>query len=396
MSQPGASLWSRWCPLGRPFAWLQLTTDRRRFAAAVAGITVAVIMEMFQLGLLRALLEGAVVVHRNLRADLVMVSRQYDFIAANQGFTERRLQQARALDEVTGVAVLYAQQGLWRNPETGKHQQLLVLGLRPGEAPLALPELETAAGGLERRGAVLFDRVSRPTYGEVPARIETGGPFETEVNGRRVRVEGLFTLGTTLAVDANVAASEQTFRDLFPQTPAGLINVGLIRLRAGADPAAVRDRLQAFIPADVQVLTRDEYAQSEMDYWTGRTPIGFTITASMLVGLVVGAVIVYQILYTDVTEHLPEYATLMAMGYADGFFVRLVLGQSLILTLAGYVPGVIVSVLLYRLMSLATNLAPQVSAGNLVLVFVLTAGMCAVAGAFATRKLRQARPAEIF
>ncbi|HYD84880.1 MAG TPA: FtsX-like permease family protein, partial [Opitutus sp.] len=118
--------------------------------------------------------------------------------------------------------------------------------------------------------------------------------------------------------------------------------------------------------------------------------------ASMLVGLIVGAVIVYQILYTDVTEHLPEYATLKAMGYADGFFTRLVLGQSLVLTVAGYVPGVIVSFVLYRAMGAATNLAPRITWVNLAVVFVLTAAMCAAAGALATRRLRLARPAEIF
>lgn len=396
MSPAAARLWLRWFPLGRPFAWLQLLSDRRRLAAAVAGITVAVIMEMFQLGLLRALLEGSVVVHRHLRADLAMVSRQYDFIAANQGFTARRLQQARALEEVTGVASLLAQQGLWRNPETGRLQQILILGLHPDERPLGLPGFDERAGALERRGAVLFDRFSRANYGHVPARLATQGPFETEINGHRVRVEGLCALGTTMAVDANVVVSEATYRDLFPDLAPGMINVGLIRLRPGTDPARARDRLRALLPADVEVLTRDEYAQSEIGYWTGRTPIGFTITASMLVGLVVGAVIVYQILYTDVTEHLPEYATLKAIGYDDGFFVRLVLGQSLILTLAGYVPGVLVSIALYRLMALATNLTPQISLGNLLLVFVLTAGMCTAAGGFATRKLRQARPAEIF
>ena len=396
MRRAVAKLWWHWFPLGRPFAWLQLQSDRRRLAAAVAGIAFAVIMVMFQLGLHEALLNGAIVVHRHLRADLVLISRQYDFIAQNHPFTERRLQQARALDEVESVAALHAQQGLWRNPETGRHQLILVLGLRPGEAPLALPDLEAGAAVLQRSGSVLFDRVSRPVYGHVPRLFATSGAFETEVSGHRARVEGLFTLGTTLAVDANLAVGEQTFQEFFPQTPRGLINVGLIRLRPGADPVATRDRLRLLLPDDVQVLTCDDFGRVEIDYWTQRTPIGFVITASMLVGLVVGAVIVYQILYTDVTEHLPEYATLMAIGYDGRFFARLVLGQSLILTLAGYVPGVIVSAVLYRAMSVATNLAPQISVGNLVLVFVLTASMCTAAGAFATRKLRHARPAEIF
>lgn len=395
MKAPAATLWARWFPLGRPFAWLQLRSDRRRLIAAIAGIAFAVIMMMFQLGLRVALLRGAVVVHRHLRADLVMISPQYDFIASNLGFTERRLQQARALPEVAGVAVLDAVNGRWRNPVTGKSREILILGFRPGERPFDFPDLEANDEVLERRGSVLFDRLSRSDYGPVADLLARHGPFETELNGHRVRVEGLFTLGTTLAVDATVVVGERTFRDLVPGTD-GLINVGLIRLRPGADRIAVRDRLRSWLPHDVQVLTRDEFIQAETDYWSERTPIGFVITASMLVGLVVGAVIVYQILYTDVTEHLPEYATLMAIGYDGPFFTRLVLAQSLILTAAGYIPGVIASAVFYRVMAAATNLAPKVSALNLILVFLLTAGMCMTAGAFAVRRLRRARPAEIF
>ncbi|HWA84896.1 MAG TPA: ABC transporter permease DevC [Opitutus sp.] len=396
MKRTAVTLWSRWFPLGRPFAWLQLRSDRRRFAAAVAGIAFAVIMMMFQLGLREALLKGAVVVHRHLRADLAMISPQYDFIAANEGFTERRLEQARALEEVAGVARLEAATGHWRNPVSGKLQEILVLGFRPGERPFDLPGLVAEEGMVERRGTVLFDRLARPSYGPVERRLAEGGAFETEVNRHRVRVEGLFELGTTLAVDATLAVSEQTFHDLFPTNAGGSISVGLIRLRPGADAAAVRDRLRALLPGDVRVLTMKEFIAAETDYWADRTPIGFVITASIFVGLIVGAVIVYQILYTDVTEHLPEYATLKAIGYDERFFQRMVLGQSLILTVAGYLPGVALSAIFYRVMAMATNLAPRVSVLNLALVFGLTATMCMAAGAFAIRRLERARPAEIF
>jgi putative ABC transport system permease protein len=396
MRSAAARLWWHWFPLGRSFAWLQLRSDPLRFAAAVAGIAFAAVMVTFQLGLYEALTEGAVIVHRSLRGDLMMISRQYEFIAINEGFTERRLAQARALPEVASVATLHVATGKWRNPVDGHFQTIVVFGIRPGEAPFALPELEASAPMLLREGAGFFDRLSRPSYGHVTELFETHGPFDTELNRQHLRIEGLFTLGTTLAVDANLVVGEQTFFTLFPQAPEGFTNVGLIRLRPGADPVAVRDRLLAFLPPDVNVLTPEQYAQIEKDYWTGKTPIGFVINAGLIVGLVVGAVIVYQILYTDVTEHLPEYATLKAMGYDDRFFAGLVAGQALILTVLGYVPGVITALGVFRLMTAMSSLNPQATPATLAIVFVLIAGMCAVAGAFATRKLRQARPAEIF
>ena len=396
MRAAAARLWWRWFPLGSSFAWLQLRSDPLRFAAAVAGIAFAAVMVTFQLGLYQALTEGSVIVHRSLRGDLMMISGQYEFIAINESFTERRLQQARALPEVASVAALNVATGKWRNPVDGRFQTMVVFGIRPGEAPFALPELEAQAPTLLREGAAFFDRTSRPSYGRVTELFEERGPFTTELNRQHIRVEGLFTLGTTLAVDANLVVGEPTFRTLFPQIPPGFIHVGLIRLRPGADPVAVRDRLQAFLPPDVRVLIPEEFAQIEKDYWTGKTPIGFVVNAGLIVGLIVGAVIVYQILYTDVTEHLPEYATLKAMGYDDRFFARLVAGQSLILTVMGYVPGVIASFGVFHLMRKMSSLNPQATPGTLAIVFVLIAGMCGVAGAFATRKLRQARPAEIF
>lgn len=396
MRSAAARLWWQWFPLGSSFAWLQLRSDPLRFAAAVAGIAFAAVMVTFQLGLYQALTEGAVIVHRSLRGDLMIISRQYEFIAINEGFTERRLQQARALPEVASVAALDVATGKWRNPVDGRFQTIVVFGIRPGEAPFALPDLEASASQLLREDTAFFDRTSRPAYGHITDLFESKGPFETELNRQHIRVEGLFTLGTTLAVDANLVVGEKTFHNIFPQIPPGFVNVGLIRLRPGADPVAVRDRLVAFLPPDVKVLTPEEFAQIEKDYWTGKTPIGFVVNAGLIVGLVVGAVIVYQILYTDVTEHLPEYATLKAMGYDNGFFARLVAGQSLILTVLGYVPGVLVSFGVFRLMREMSSLNPQATPGTLAIVFILIAGMCAVAGAFATRKLRQLRPAEIF
>src|SRR5258708_3979776 len=391
-----ARLWRQWFPLGNSFAWLQLRSDPLRFAAAISGIAFAAVMVTFQLGLYEALTEGAVIVHRHLRGDLMMISREHEVRAINEGFQERPPEQTRALPEVESVAALDVATGKWRNPVDGRFQTIVVFGIRPGEAPFALPELEASASKLLREGTGFFDRTSRPSYGHVTELFESRGPFETELNRQHIRIEGLFTLGTTLAVDANLVVGGRTFHTIFPQIPPDFINVGLIRLRPGADPVSVRDRLLAFLPPDVKVLTPDDFAQIEKDYWTGKTPIGFVINAGLIVGLVVGAVIVYQILYTDVTEHLPEYATLKAMGYDDGFFARLVTGQALILTVLGYVPGVIASIGVFRLMSAMSRLTPQATPATRAIGFVLISGMCGAAGALTTRKLRQARPAEIF
>jgi putative ABC transport system permease protein len=113
-------------------------------------------------------------------------------------------------------------------------------------------------------------------------------------------------------------------------------------------------------------------------------------------GLIVGIVVVYQILYTSITQCLPEYATLKAMGYKDGFFFGLIVRQAFLLALLAYVPGILVAHLLYLITRHSTLLPIFMTAQRALFVFGLTVFMCCFSGFIATRKLRDADPAEIF
>jgi putative ABC transport system permease protein len=155
-------------------------------------------------------------------------------------------------------------------------------------------------------------------------------------------------------------------------------------------------RLRELLPPDVEVHTMAEFVEKEKQYWAERTPIGFVIGASMMVAMIVGAVIVYQILYTDVTDHLPEYATLKSIGFTDGYFIRLVLQESIILSVLGFIPGTLLSAFLYWLTRMLAHMPTHLNAVNVLAVFGLSLGMCLLAGWLATRKLRQANPADIF
>ena len=143
-------------------------------------------------------------------------------------------------------------------------------------------------------------------------------------------------------------------------------------------------------------MTKAQYIENEKQYWAVRTPIGFVIGASMAVAIFVGAVIVYQILYTDVSDHIPEYATLKAIGFSDGFFIWTIVQESIILSVSGFVPGTILAAVLYKLTRDIGNMPTYMSASSLAIVFGLTVGMCVIAGLLATRKLRKANPADIF
>jgi putative ABC transport system permease protein len=203
-------------------------------------------------------------------------------------------------------------------------------------------------------------------------------------------------MGTSFGIDGNLITSHLNFLRLFPQRQPGLIDVGLIRLKPGADASDIQRRLRASLPDDVDVLTMQEWIAFEKHYWMTSTAIGFIFALGVAMGLIVGIVIVYQILYTNITQHLPEYATLVAMGYAEGYFLALILRQSLFLAVLAYIPGYLVSEGLYFLTRMSTLLPVVMTLPRALFVFFLTLFMCCFSGLIATRKLRDADPVDIF
>jgi putative ABC transport system permease protein len=243
---------------------------------------------------------------------------------------------------------------------------------------------------------MLFDQRSDGDYDSTLAALTEGKTITTEVQNRQVKLEGLFTLGASFAGDSNAIVSDLTFLRLFPSRTLSEVNVGLITLKSGQDPQQMAAALQSYMPGDVKVLMLSEFVQFEKDYWANSTPIGFIFTLGTAIGFLVGLVIVYQILYADVSDHLSEYATLKAMGFRDTYFLVVVLQEAFILAVLGFIPGLLISIGLYYIAAEATMLPIVMTVNRAILVLILTIIMCSISGGIALRKLRSADPAEIF
>lgn len=386
----------RLIPLGIPLAWLNLIHEKKRFFAAIAGIMFAVTMMMFQMGLYSAMFSQVVAPHMKMKGDLVLVSQQYEYFGISKGFARRRLIQAQALEGVTGVASLYAGSLPMLNPANGATREVFVMAFDPTEQPFSDPVIIANQNKLKREGVALYDVLSREELGPFGELLEANGSVVTEVGSKKITVEGVFEMGPTFIADGNILMNKDTFLQVWPRGSPGVISIGLIMLKPGVDPVGAAEQLRAYLPDDVRVMTKAEFIQNEKDYWSQRTPIGFVITASMVVAIIVGAVIVYQILYTDVADHLEEYATLKSIGFRDSYFVSLILQESLILSVLGFIPGTLITELLYYLTRTIASMATYMSLLSCLVVFALTLLMCMTAGCLATRKLRQANPAEMF
>src|SRR3954470_16643077 len=99
-----------------PLAWLQLTREKRRFVAALAGIAFAVVLMLTQLGFEDALMVSAGLLHSQLAADLILINPHYQFILYTKTLSERRLVQAMGSSDVQSVASVYLGQAPFKNP----------------------------------------------------------------------------------------------------------------------------------------------------------------------------------------------------------------------------------------------------------------------------------------
>lgn len=379
-----------------PLAWLQLTREKTRLAVALAGIAFADILLFMQLGFREALFNGNVRLHTSLEGDIVLINPQSEALFALEPFSQRRLYQALAFEAVESVHPIYLDYTGWKNTQTRQLREIQVIGFNPKLRVFNLPGVQQNLDKVKMPDVVLFDRGSRNEFGAVAADFNKGKTIITEVGGRRIKVGGIFEMGASFGADGNLITSDLNFFRLFKNRKRGLIDIGVIKIKPGANNEVVIEQLRKYLPKDVKLLSKQEFIDLEKNYWASKTAIGFIFTLGTVIGFIVGTVIVYQILYSEVSDHLPEYATLKAMGYTQTYLLVVVFQEALILATIGYVPGFAFAIFQYNMARNATLLPIVMTTSRAVTVLVLTILMCSISGAIAVRKLRGADPADVF
>ena len=382
-------------------AWHNLAHSKVRSATALAGVMFAVVLIFLQLGFLRATERAASLVYEALDFDLVIRSRQARRISQSPPLLRTRLDHAATAPFVGGVYPVHVAFNRWRiptGPTAGYGRRILTLGVKPGDPVFRDAELQAAAARLTEPQFALIDRLargrfrpgqrpplqrrgrwprqrSRPSARAADWPLFAGGEFRRrwlDCRQRRGLSPALSGLGQRSGERGPGAASRRRRRGL------GRRGVGRAdaRRRRSVDPE--------------EVIARERHI------WLWEMSIGLVFVMGVGVALVVGTAIVYQILSSDVTSHLSEYATLKAMGYRNGFLGRVVIEQAVILSVCGFVPALLVALGLYEITRLATNIPIDITPLRVVLVGVLSVGMCIVSGLIALRKLRAAEPADLF
>jgi putative ABC transport system permease protein len=379
-----------------PLGWLQLKKSKSRLIVAVAGIGFADLLMFAQLGIQAALFDSNTMLNRGMDADIILRSAQYRDLNLADTLPRRRLFQVKDIPGVQSAEPLYVSRIVWKNPQTRRRTQLTIVGQSVDRPAFTFEELNQNLDKLKKPDTFLFDRLSRGQYSDVVTQVAAGKPVETEIGRRTIRVVGLFPLGASFATDGTLVTSPENFLRFFPQQNPGQVTLGLVKIEPGANLEQVLAQIQAILPPDTIASTKQQYVDDEQAYWQETTPIGIVFTFGTIMAFVVGTVIVFQILSTDVNEHMSEYATFKAMGYRDRYLLLIVLEQSIILASLGFIPGLALALGQYALIANLGALPISMTAGRLVLVFSLTVVMCMVSGIITTRRLQSADPADNF
>jgi len=208
---------------------------------------------------------------------------------------------------------------------------------------------------------------------------------------------------------AGIAVSDETFRNLFDGYPLERVSLGLVRLADNRTSAveSVKQRLRQIlireIPGrplvgreDIGILTRGELIGQEINYWIWKKSIGLTFLFGVGVAVIVGLVVVYQVLSSDIMDHFREYATLKAMGYTNRYLASVVIQEALMLALFGYLPAYLAAQLLYLMTRNAVNLPMNMTAERAIGVMVLSFLVCGTAALLSVRKVAASDPASLF
>ncbi len=380
-------------------AWHNLVHNKVKSGVAITGVVFAIVLMFMQLGFLEAVKASATLIYDELDFEICIRSKDYLNLADPRTFPRQRLSQAAAVPGVKHAAFLSVGTGAWRNPETGNRLAILCLGV-PEEVPIfRSAQLQSRVDELLRRpDSLLIDTKTRREYG--PRDGRHFGPQDhgasVEINETAVIIAGDYTCGTGLSCGGAAIMRQRGLQQIMPGLTRDQVSLGLIQLDPHADAQLVVDQLRRVLSDDVDVLTRPDAVGGEVRFWVYDTNYGLIFQLGVVVSLIVGTAIVYQVLVSDVASLLPEYATLKAMGYHNRYLTGVILQQSLALAVIGFAWGWLLSHGLYALTTAGTQIPIRMTWTNLTLVFGLSVAMCAGSGLGAVRKALQAEPADLF
>lgn len=388
--------------LAAKLAWSNTTADMRRLLVRCSGVTFAVVLMFMQTGFRNALFDSNVrIMEEKISADIVIRIKSRFMLSSGQQMPLQNVVTARSCDGVAAAEPVYIENVLSDFHRAGMaSRKIRVLGFDPKNPFFENFGLKPMADKLNQPMTAAADVKSKSMFG-LPVNQEElkDQPFAELVN-KELELVGLFQCGINFSNDGTLAMTPQNFAQYFSVRgggkPLSQVDYGVVRCQPEADPEVVSARLQKMLGPHVIVQTRREFLESERRFWGKNTPIGLIFWVGTMIGFVVGLIICYQVLATDIGDHMGEFATLKAMGYSTSFFTAVVVIQALILSVVSFVPGFLIALTAFNIINVSSGLIMFLNVQRTATVLGLTVAMCVISGVIALRKLLSTDPASLF
>ena len=367
-----------------------LLHDRLRFAVAIAGVSVSVMLVLVQVGLYFGFMDTASSIIDASHADLWVGKKGNESFEFATPFDERAFYK---VSSVPGVAraermvMNFAQFKLADGGDLGV--QVVGIETAPGHRPLLAPWY-VIAGDVRRLaepGAIVLDRSEYPKL-----KIDRIG-HTTEISGVRAEVVAMTTGIRSFTTSPIVFADLRTARSYLPQLGGEPVTYVLVEVAPGVRATDVQARINAL--PHLAAYTTAEMSARTRSYWSTRTGVGAGFFTTAVLGIIVGFVVVGQILYSGTLQYLREYGTLKAMGARNSAVVKVILSQAMISAALGFAVGAPLAIAMRAAMK-AANLSVALTPPLYAATAAITAVMCALAALLSIVKVLRLDPASVF
>lgn len=364
-----------------------LAHNKVRLLLISVSVAVGVVIMLVELGLLLGVLDSQANIATRIRGDLVVMNRARVDLHRWDNMYPVRLNQIEGVAGVARVAPIYEDHVGLKNPQDLRVRRVILYAVQPDNIPLDMGDATMLSARLKISHGFLFDRLSRPIYG----RFVPGD--EIEIDRFPLLMAGYAEIGPDIVNDGAIVISEG---DWLERSPDARPIMGVITLKRDVNLEQVRRNILARVPKDIVVLTPKELRQRENASTLRFAPVGLLFAIGMLAGLVIGTINCYQVLYTEVSDHLPQHATLKAMGFSDEFLRAIIMAQAVLLSLTGFAAGLFVAFIADAYIATATILPVRITGFSVLFVGFCTIAMCIFSGLIAVQRAAVADPATLY
>jgi putative ABC transport system permease protein len=367
------------------YALQTLWHERSRYASGVLAVTFSAVLIALQCGLLLGLFKITSIPIDNTTADVWIGSTAVSAVDLGKPIPTSYITRVEGMAGVTSVERYIGNFANFAKP-VGGTEMCFLLG----------SELDTGAAG----AAVVLSREQRDLLTMPDSiivdesdvhRLGLDEEGKAKINGKEVKLVGTVKGLKSLAAPW-VFCSLHTARHLLgPLLPADHVTYLLVKCDSKERATQIAAELREQYGSDMGAYTAEEFSARSRWYWLFRTKAGIAIGYAAFLGLIVGAVITAQTLYSATTANAKEFAILLALGIPRWRISLMVLAQS-------FWVGIIGIALAYpacqglryaaRQVGADVDLRWEVLAGTA----VVTIGMALISGLFALRSVRQIEP----